>query len=160
MDAVKEGQASTFPILTATEFESAMSSCIPIGDGANEEIELSDSTFDEIGNLLLQAGREEWSQRPRTYALLRIIREDGLMEEFVNDGFWDIAFPYTYTTLPHKLLPTQRKKFLESQKLVLTKAAKLEGGPHASFGNFRSTCDVRSPTDINQRKILMLTWNP
>ena len=123
--------------LTASELEQAMQTIFPFGNGENEPEEFSDTSFDAIANLLRQAGREEWSLRPRTYAVLRMINIVQLLDEFIKAEFWDIELPYSYSTLPHGLSASQRHNFLEKQDLVLTKAAKIEGGissSHASFG--------------------------
>ena len=125
--------------LTASELELAMQTLFPTENGENEAQELSDTSFDDIANLLRQAGREEWSLRPHTYAVLRMINIVQLLDDFVKAEFWDIELPYSYNTLPHGLSASQRHKFLEKQDLVLTKAAKIEGGKassHASFGEF------------------------
>jgi hypothetical protein len=52
-----EAQESAFAIgarsISVTELERAMSSFLPIEDRANEDVELSDNTFDEIRDILL-----------------------------------------------------------------------------------------------------------
>lgn len=130
--------ASATSALTAAELEDSMKDILPTGE-ANQgnAIELSDSSFDDITNLLFQAGHEEWGRRPRTYAVLRMINAVQLMDEFVNGDCWDIALPYAFNSLPHKLSPAQRTGFLGKQALVSTKAIQLEGGPHAIFGKKR-----------------------
>jgi hypothetical protein len=84
---------------------------------------LADSDFDMISRLLIQVGKPQWSCRPRIYAVLRMIDRIDLFEAFILEGLKDIAFPYTESRLPNSLSPTAKRKFLQVQKLVLTKAS-------------------------------------
>ena len=98
--------------------------------------QFTDSDFDKIGRLLTQVGKPQWSNRPRTYAVLRMIDQIDLFDAFILEGLKDIAFPYTNDRLPNSLNPTVKAKFLQAQNLVLTKASDLEksDGRHRHLG--------------------------
>lgn len=123
--------------LTDQELEQDMQKVLPRVQGVDKPMDLSDATFDSVSNLLRQAGREEWSLRPRTFVVLWIINAPELIEEFIRAEAWDIALPYAFNSLPKGFSASQRRQFLEKQEAVLTKAAKIEEGSesaHASFG--------------------------
>src|SRR5438552_15573328 len=98
--------------------------------------QFADSDFDMMSQLLTQVGKPQWSHRPRTYAVLRMIDRIDLFDTFISDGLKDIAFPYTDSRLPNSLSPTAKAKFLLTQNLVLTKASDLEksDGRHRHLG--------------------------
>ncbi|KAL8733073.1 MAG: hypothetical protein Q9181_003711 [Wetmoreana brouardii] len=124
--------------LSDVELEQDMQRLLPREQIVDATTDLSDATFDSVSNLLQQAGREEWALRPRTFTVLWIINAPELTDEFVRDEVWDIALPFAFNTLPKCLSPSQRHRFVEKQDVVLTKAAKIEGGSdsaHASFGH-------------------------
>ncbi|KAI9853597.1 MAG: hypothetical protein M1813_002052 [Trichoglossum hirsutum] len=112
------------PTLAIADFERAMVALfLPV---KTNQSQLADSDFDAIGRLLYQVGKQEWSHRPRTYAVLRMIDRIDLLDTFILDGLKDIAFPYVDSRLPTSLNPTAKARFLQAQKLVLTKASDLE----------------------------------
>ena len=84
----------------------------------------------------MQVGKPQWSYRPRTYAVLRMIDRMDLFDTFILDGLKDIAFPYSDSRLPNSLNPTAKAKFLQAQNSVLTKASDLEksDGRHRHLG--------------------------
>ncbi|KAI9675505.1 MAG: Ankyrin repeat domain-containing protein 44 [Trizodia sp. TS-e1964] len=86
----------------------------------------SDSDFDDISRLLAQLGMEQWSVRPRTYAVLRLIDRTDLLDTFVQDGRKDIAFPYKPSQLPTLFSPVEIENFLRAQHLVLSNTSGLE----------------------------------
>ncbi|KAL8983160.1 MAG: hypothetical protein Q9205_002523 [Flavoplaca limonia] len=101
---------------------------------------ISDSTFQRISGLLthLQAAHHArgWSDRPRTYTVLRNIKRLDLFQSFIELGLNDIAFPYTIEKIPELLHEDDlRRKFLKHQKYVLTTASHLEDGQHAHTKN-------------------------
>lgn len=107
-----------------------MQEILPVGDD-HENLRLSDSDFDTISSLLTQANRQDWSFRPRTYAILRSINALDLMEDFVQLECLDIALPYSEENLPRSLSlkhrSYQRDQFLKRQGSVLSQeAAKVE----------------------------------
>ncbi len=89
-----------------------------------------DEKFQRISELLKLLGKDDWSLRPRTYAVLRMIRRVDVMGAFVVEGLYDISLPYSERTLPDSLnSAAARSKFLDLQSLVMTaKAADLENG--------------------------------
>ncbi|KAI9780173.1 MAG: hypothetical protein M1839_007010 [Geoglossum umbratile] len=86
--------------------------------------------FLRIARFLERSGKPEWSLRPRTYTVLRMINRVDVMGSFVSEGLYDISLPYSEKTLPDVFdSPTARSKFLEFQSLVLaTQAADIESG--------------------------------
>jgi len=110
--------------LAIADFEKAMAVlfCPSEANGS----QLADSDFDMMSRLLTQVGKPQWSYRPRTYAVLRMIDRIDLFDAFILEGLKDIAFPYTDSRLPNLLNPTAKAKFLQAQNLVLTKASDLE----------------------------------
>ena len=101
-----------------------------------KQSQFADSDFDMMSWLLTQVGKPQWSYRPRTYAVLRMIDRIDLFDTFILEGLKDIAFPYTDSRLPTSLSPTAKAKFLQAQNLVLTKASDLEksDGRHRHLG--------------------------
>ncbi|KAH0536018.1 hypothetical protein FGG08_007085 [Glutinoglossum americanum] len=91
---------------------------------------LKDSAFPRITRFLELTGKPEWSLRPRTYSVLRMINRVDVMSSFVSEGLYDISLPYSEKTLPDVFgSPAARSRFLESQPLVLaTQAADMESG--------------------------------
>ncbi|KAI9773521.1 MAG: hypothetical protein M1839_002057 [Geoglossum umbratile] len=126
--------------ITAEEFELAISAHFPVQSQPSEPLTVApfkDSQFPEITRLLEISGKREWSLRPRTYSVLRIIKRLDAMNSFVAEGLYDISLPYSEKTLPSALKsPAARSKFLELQSLVLsTQAIEVEsvGGRHRHF---------------------------
>jgi hypothetical protein len=60
-----------------------------LGDSTSDRFE--DADFDIISQFLKQVGKLSWSVRPRTYAVLRLIGQVDLLDDFVDDGLTDIA---------------------------------------------------------------------
>jgi hypothetical protein len=100
-----------------------------------------DDVFDKIAKYLVQAGKQQWSLRPRTYIVLRLINRLDNMDAFVLDGLFDIAFPYTYNRLPASLSSGTRNSFLEKQAVVLSKAGDLEM-EHGRHRHFSASADT------------------
>lgn len=126
--------------LSHAQLELEMQKILPVKSGG-QDVHLSDADFDRITEILCQANREEWSFRPRTYALLRMINAIDLLDDFVQLNCWDIALPYTKDNLPPSLSPEQRDCFLKKQDSVLTKAARIEGGLTSTHANFADNAD-------------------
>lgn len=125
-------------VLSEEEVALALKGILPSDDKDGHVSDLTDTSFDDIASLLRQAGRENWSLRPRTYAVLKMVNLVELIDNFVQEEFFDIALPYAFNSLPKSLSPAQRHRILGKQELVLTKAARIEGGPgsaHANFGD-------------------------
>jgi hypothetical protein len=120
--------------LSIADFERAMAALFRPPEA--KQSQFADSDFNMMSRLLTQVGKPQWSYRPRTYAVLRIIDRIDLFDTFILEGLKDIAFPYTDSRLPTSLSPTTKAKFLEAQNLVLTKAFDLEksDGRHRHLG--------------------------
>ena len=135
MSSIKEGEtvanlSKQYESLS-TQDELEMKEILPIR-ADDQKRPLPDKVFDQISSLLHQANRKEWSSRPRTYAVLRMINALDLMDDFVQSDCLDIALPYSKENLPKSLLVKQRKQqrdqFLKTQRLVLTQVARIEEG--------------------------------
>src|SRR6266516_2238906 len=98
------------PNLTIPSFERVMATLFP---AEAKWSQFTDSDFDLMSRLLAQVGKPQWSSRPRTYAVLRMIDRVDLFDAFILEGLKDIAFPYTDRRLPTLLSPTARARFLE-----------------------------------------------
>jgi hypothetical protein len=120
--------------LSIADFERAMAALFRLPEA--KQSQFADSDFDMMSRLLTQVGKPQWSYRPRTYAVLRMIDRIDLFDTFILEGLKDIAFPYTDSRLPTSLSPTAKAKFLQAQNLVLTKASDLEksDGRHRHLG--------------------------
>ena len=127
--------------LSPTQLKLKMQEIIP-EDAGGKELHLSDGDFLRIEELLLQGNQEEWSSRPRIYALLRLIGATDLMDDFVKHECLDIALPYTRGKLPPSLSSDQHDRFLANQRAVMTKAARLEGGLRSTHANFADNADT------------------
>jgi hypothetical protein len=135
--------------LTAQEFEEKLSSLLTSASehhmGSSEP--LSEDIIIHVSALLLAVGKNTWSERPRTYLVLRLINEVKVMDDIVLNGYKDIDFPYTESTTPEciKQLGIQHN-FLHVQRYVLSeKSADLvQGGRHRHLGEIvlGSSCSV------------------
>jgi hypothetical protein len=123
--------------LTDNEFNRAMDTLIPLLNlalGAKQIIR--DSMFTPIAEKLQAYGKGEWSLRPRTFAILRMLGCPELMDMFIREHRQDISLPYTARSLPDIIKgQAYRSKFLEIQNLVLPlqQAKELELGEHVQF---------------------------
>jgi len=97
--------------------------------------QLPQSTFKYVSEILKLLDEhhqrheaDRWSNRPRIYAILCNINALAYMDNFVAEGVYDIALPYTSQTCPRFLDDDHdvRDMFLTSQKCVLTDARNLE----------------------------------
>lgn len=87
----------------------------------------------------MAVGKVTWSERPRTYLVLRLIGEVRAIEGFILEGYKDVQFPNdTEAGLPTSLKnPKARRDFISKQSLVLTprSAALVTGGRHPHIEN-------------------------
>ena len=104
---------------------------LPDSDGSLLK-RLPDQQFEEISSLIDSTlHKEEWSSRPRTYAVLNMIGRVGAMEAFVRQGLTDLSFPYTERRqLPPVLDYEAQIAFLGSQSLVYSEILDIEKGQH------------------------------
>lgn len=129
----------TREFISSADFNRALGRIIPpavVKNGPPPRDPYRDADFVRISELLNLHGKTEWSLRPRTFALLRMIDAVDAIEAFIADRLSDIALPYTEENLPIAVKgAVPRRRFLDLQNLVLsTHAADLEkGGSHMNF---------------------------
>jgi hypothetical protein len=104
-------------------------------DSTASKTKYTDSILQQIADLLRLSERERWSTVPRIYTVLRSIGQLQLIDEFIDEGFTDIWFPFTAHNLPPRLSPSIKAQFLTTQSVVFTQALDLEKkeGRHATF---------------------------
>lgn len=120
--------------LSPVEFNNVINRLVPQPDHQiDPKVPLDESIFDKIRDLLDLVGKPEWSQRPRTYAVLLMIDRLDVLDAFVEGGLFDIEFPYHKNRLPIPLDQKSRDQFVSIQSLVLTKSTELEIGKHRHF---------------------------
>ncbi|KAF2491119.1 hypothetical protein BU16DRAFT_144198 [Lophium mytilinum] len=95
----------------------------------------TDLEIQQISHLLVHL-QESWSRYPRTYIVLRTIRELALLNQLIDLGFTDHWFPVEVRSLPQSLSPSIRSAFVKAQSLVLTKSIDLEKGESGRHGHF------------------------
>lgn len=120
--------------ISPEEIERAMTGYF--GAGGQPCKAFAEKDVQHISKLLEHLGKKEWSLRPRTYIVLRLINSTEIMSIFVSLGLFDIALPYNHRSLPEAITsPSTRAKFLEAQSVILTKAMDLETfeGRHRHF---------------------------
>jgi len=97
----------------------------------------TDQDLQDISMLVRNMGHESWGSVPRIYTVLRRIDELQLINTFIELGITDFWFPFSQTSLPDKLPPSVRSRFVDAQTAVFTIALELEKGEerrHATFG--------------------------
>ena len=136
-----------------SEIEKAMAAILPTTIGDCEGMprgKLKDTEIKQVSELLTSLGKPEWSLRPRTYAVLRLINRVDAMSSFVVEGLYDISLPCSEKTLPEALSPAGRAKFLETQALVtMTQGFDLESG-HGGHAHL----DQDGDTQLQRIKVL------
>ena len=157
--ATHDGEASQS--ISTEEFERAMTNAIADAEGRKSRPNkpFADEDFDIFATLLRQVGKQAWSERPRTYLLLRMIGENRLMDDFVFEGCKDIHFPYSENRLPNALITSSsRQSFLDMQYLVLSpKSADLVlGGAHRHLGKPLKPVEIFYP---RQAFTLSVLWD-
>ncbi|KAL8673301.1 MAG: hypothetical protein Q9168_002263 [Polycauliona sp. 1 TL-2023] len=137
---VAAGKPRAHNTLSPAQFECEITKMIPV-NSADQDVQLNDADFDRIAEILLKADREEWSFRPRTYAVLKMSNAVDLMDDFVKAGCLDISLPYRRGHLPKGLSSEQLDHFLKNQNCVMTNTASIEGGLKAKHANFPDDAD-------------------
>jgi hypothetical protein len=125
--------------ISAQQFENELSALLLSASSDQMGISkpFSDDLIMQIATMLSAVGKLTWSERPRTYLVLRLINEVKAMDIFVLEGFKDIDFPYTESTLPSCVnVAGARHDFLHQQRYVLSpKSVDLvRGGRHRHLG--------------------------
>jgi hypothetical protein len=119
--------------ITPAEFDRGLGKIIPTSrtpDGMPSRGPFRDAEFEEISDLLELYGKPDWSLRPRTFAILRMIDCMDALEGFISDHFSDVSLPYSEENLPNMVKGARaRDLFLRVQVLVLTPSAEIEKNP-------------------------------
>ncbi|KAL8690966.1 MAG: hypothetical protein Q9218_003704 [Villophora microphyllina] len=145
-------------LISFEDFEIAMSSSIAAAEREKKDPTkpFKEEDFIYVRSLLCQVGKGRWSERPRTYLVLRLIDEMQAMDGFVLEGLKDIHFPYTEERLPKCLLsPSSRYAFINKQSLVTSsRAADLVcQGPHRHLSMiYQSTLGTLAEQDYSLAK--------
>ncbi|KAF2491629.1 kinase-like protein [Lophium mytilinum] len=103
----------------------------------DSQVSYSDADCFHIAHLLKESGRHAWSHSPRIYIVLRRIGQLQDLDTFIDQGINDVWLPLGSNLLPRSLSVSLRDQFLETQKMVLTKAVDMENSSlarHAHFG--------------------------
>jgi hypothetical protein len=132
--------AGEFELVVSSLLSTYAPSASPDTTSSRESVAYPDEVFDKVAKFLVQAGKKQWSLRPRTYIVLRLINRLDNMDAFILDGLFDIAFPYTYNRLPASLSSGARNAFLDKQAVVLSKAGDLEM-EHGRHRHFSASAD-------------------
>ena len=126
----------------------ALEPCFPsatISKGPLPEMGHRNADFIRISELLQTNGKMEWSQIPRTFAILYRIGCIEAIEEFISESRSDFYLPYNARTLPNCVKGKARNLFLDYQLRVLNQnAAELEkeGGDHQYFQRSANDCFI------------------
>jgi hypothetical protein len=97
----------------------------------------SDEVMLQVSKSLASVGKQAWSDRPRTYLVLRLIDEVSAMDNFILEGLKDIHFPYDEANLPNCIQsPGLRHSFLKNQRYVFSERSidLVSGGRHHHLG--------------------------
>lgn len=130
-----DGPQKSF-LLDAADFVKGLNRIAPPPNFDDQQApkRLRDAEFDLVAEWCAMYGKEEWSRRPRTFIVLHMIGCREAVEEFVQQGYSDLALPYTASNLPKAVRGDKaRKQFLDLQNYVLTPHAQnleKEGEPH------------------------------
>jgi serine/threonine protein kinase len=82
---------------------------------------IRDNDFTLVSELLEKFGKTEWSLRPRTFCILRMIGCVEAISDFVTEKRTDNFIPYNHATLPNVIKGQDlRSKFFKVQSLVLS----------------------------------------
>lgn len=126
-------------VMSFEDFENTLQNLLAkaASEGMGLDKRYSEDVVSRVSELLSKVGKGTWSDRPRTFIVLRLINEVKVMDSFVSEGFKDVDFPYTDSTLPRSIKSTtSRHDFVQKQRYVLnTKLADLvQGGRHHLLG--------------------------
>ena len=126
--------------MSEKEFNKALARHFPQSAGREEVPAVAsfrDADFLYLENILRLNGKFEWSKRPRTFAILKIIGCTEALEGFIAEQKSDFYLPYTEHNLPSAVKGAKhRNLFLSLQGRVLNQDAKdlvQAGGSHKHF---------------------------
>lgn len=107
--------------MSPTNFETSIATLLSSVDFETQSFApFEEPMFDQVRAFLAEVGKQEWSKRPRTYTVLRLIDRVDAMDSFVLQGFLDMQFPYVESQLPQIFSAVSRAKFLHAQRLTLS----------------------------------------
>lgn len=114
----------------------------PTGVDANGfKVVIDDKTFQDIANCLQDIDYGEASKRPRTYAVLSMMKRLDLMPVLIAFGQNDNSLPYLdRRSLPPALKrdPDASRQFLELQQHVISSACQMENSEDGRHWHFAS----------------------
>ena len=106
-------------------------------DPMPEQAIIRDQAFRYVSELLQRFGQFEWSLRPRTFCILRMLGCVKDMSTFVAEKRTDFFLPYNERNLPDAIKGYElRSKFLQLQKVVTSThhgELEKEGSAHINF---------------------------
>lgn len=127
----------TKAFISKEDFERMISLILPLPGSCNiSKTIFRDTQFIRIAELLQLFGKTEWSLRPRTFAILRMLGCTDAMDGFVSEHRSDLYLPYTEMNLPKAIKGASlRSKFIRLQTLVFSQqsSADVERGTHVHF---------------------------
>ena len=134
------GDISASGILKAQQINEAIDRILSASTTADDPNHTSISETDllKLSQFLRASEKPKWAERPRIYAILHLIGEPEVIEDFVKENIFDISLPFRENCLPFALKsPSARKAFIQLQNRVLTSAADIEKKPgtHQSLRN-------------------------
>jgi hypothetical protein len=124
-DAGTHADRPTRNMLSKDEFNRMVENVLTLASNANLfKTIIRDSEFARIGELFRLFGKGEWSLRPRTFTILRMLGCMEAMDTFVSEQRTDVYLPYTESNLPKDVRGSElRAKFIQLQSLVLSSKA-------------------------------------
>jgi hypothetical protein len=130
-----DGPPKSF-FLSAADFFKGLNKIAPLPELSIQQApkRLRDAEFVRVAEWCAMYGKEQWSLRPRTFIVLYMIGCPEAIDEFAEQGYSDLALPYTAANLPKAIRGEKaRRQFLDLQNYVLTAHAEhleKEGEPH------------------------------
>jgi hypothetical protein len=92
---IREATPDIGSAISAQDFEDQLS--VLLASAASEQMEtgkpISDDLISQVANKLDAVGKKTWSERPRTYLVLRLVDHVRVMETFIFQGFKTSIFP-------------------------------------------------------------------
>ena len=115
IDKVKDKVVGRF--MTEKDFNKAIAHYFPTSvgrEGAPAVPSFRDADFLKFENLLQLRGKFEWSRRPRTFAILKMIGCTEALESFIAEQKSDFYLPYTDYNLPSAVKGTRNQSLFLS----------------------------------------------
>ncbi len=149
-------QLSVSQFIEEAELNRGLDMCLPRPQDPHAEMRvLRDSVFVQIRDLLVQYGKGEWSLRPRTFAILRMLGCLDALDEFIKQKRTDSFLPYSDGNLPEVIKGDDlRSKFIRLQRLVL---CNLKDTPALEEGGRHLHLSVSGDTYFGKRRALSET---